>query len=169
MSHRSDAHSDNHADNEDRLIVTTDDYDWPDNNWGRLCAAIDNTLDGRWFWPIVVLSATSLIAVIVFIVFIAAFAGVVFADNQIATKAIKSCEQKAIEQSKYPSGAKIISTDVGELETLPNGNKTLPVEGEIDMPNVFGTPVRHTYSCDLMMILEDRTIINDEPLILPKN
>ena len=149
MSYRPDAHSDNHADNEDRLNAT-----------------IDNILDGRWFWPIVVLSAVSLIAVTVSI---AAFAGVVFANNQITTKATKSCEQKAIEQSKYPSGAKIISTDVGELETLPNGNKTLPVEGEIDMPNVFGTPVRHTYSCDLMMILEDRTIINDEPLILPKN
>ena len=149
MNYRSDAHSDNHTDNEDRLNAT-----------------IDDILDGRWFWPIVVLSAVSLIAVTVSV---AAFAGVVFADNRAATKAIKSCEQKAIEQSKYPSDAKIISTDVGELETLPNGNKTLPVEGEIDMPNVFGTPVRHTYSCGLMMILEDRTIINDEPLILPKN
>jgi len=94
---------------------------------------------------------------------------VVVADTRAATRAIESCEQKAIEQAKYPGGAKIISTDVGELTTLPNGNKTLPVEGEIDMPNAFGTPVRHTYWCGLMMILEDGTIINDEPLVLPKN
>ena len=166
MSYRSDAHSNNHADNEDRLIVTTDDYDWPDNNWGRLFATIDDILDGPWCWPIVVLSAVSLIAVTVSV---AAFAGIVFADNQIAKRATTSCEQKAIEQSKYPSSAKIISTDVGELESLPNGNKTLPVEGEIDMPNAFGTPVRHTYRCDLITILEDGTIINNEPLILPKN
>lgn len=115
-----------------------------------------------WFWLIVVFAAVIIIAV-------AVFASVVVADTRAATRAIESCEQKAIEQAKYPGGAKIISTDVGELTTLPNGNKTLPVEGEIDMPNAFGTPVRHTYWCGLMMILEDGTIINDEPLVLPKN
>lgn len=115
-----------------------------------------------WFWLIGVFTAVILIAV-------AVFAAVVVEDTREATRAIESCEQKAIEHAKYPGGAKIISTDVGELKTLPNGNKTLPVEGEIDMPNAFGTPVRYTYWCGLMMILKDGTIINDEPLVLPKN
>lgn len=115
-----------------------------------------------WFWLIIAFTTVVLIAV-------AVSTWVVVADTRAATRAIESCEQKAIEQAKYPGGAKIVSTDVGELKTLPNGNMTLPVEGEIDMPNAFGTPVRHTYWCGLMMILDDGTIINDEPLVLPKN
>lgn len=115
-----------------------------------------------WFWLIIAIVTVILIAV-------AAFAWVVTSGTSEAAKAVESCEQKAIAQAKYPGAAKIVSTNVGEFETLPNGNKTLPVEGEIDMPNAFGTPVRHTYWCGLMMILEDGTIINDDPLVLPKN
>ena len=115
-----------------------------------------------WFIIVAAIAGLAVLAV-------AVFAAVVVADTREATRAIESCEQKAIEHAKYPGGAKIISTDVGELKTLPNGNKTLPVEGEIDMPNAFGTPVRYTYWCGLMMILKDGTIINDEPLVLPKN
>ena len=115
-----------------------------------------------WFIIVAAIAGLAMLAVAVFV-------AVVVADTREATRAIESCEQKAIEQAKYPGGATIVSTDVGELTTLPNGNKTLPVEGEIDMPNAFGTPVRHTYWCGLMMILKDGTIINDEPLVLPKN
>ena len=114
-----------------------------------------------WFIIVAAIAGLAMLAVAVFV-------AVVVADTREATRAIESCEQKAIEQAKYPGGAKIISTDVGEVKTLPNGNKTLPVEGEIDMPNAFGTPVRYTYWCGLMMILKDGTIINDEPLVLPK-
>mgnify|MGYP001416511886 CR=1 FL=1 len=86
-----------------------------------------------------------------------------------ADEAIESCQQHALSQAKYPGGAEIVSTEVGEITTLPNGNMNVPVEGEVDFPNGFGTPVRHTYWCGLMMVLENGDIINNDALVLPKN
>ena len=115
-----------------------------------------------WFWLIIGIISLVLVAAV-------AFAALVARGVADVDRAVESCQEKAIEQAKYPGGAEIVSTDIGEIETLPNGNQTISVEGEVDFPNGFGVPTRHTYWCGLMMILEDGEIINDKPLVLPKN
>ena len=115
-----------------------------------------------WFWLILGITALALTTVV-------SFAAIVTRGVADVERAVESCQSKAIEQAKHPGAAEIISTDIGEVTTLDNGNRTISVEGEVDFSNGFGVPSRYTYWCGLMMILEDGEIINDKPLVLPKN
>lgn len=78
-------------------------------------------------------------------------------------EAVAACEDGAIEFAKYPGAAKVVSVETEETRPGYNGATYLTITGEVDFPNGWGTPVRHTFECPLVIIDADGTI--DEPYV----
>ena len=70
------------------------------------------------------------------------------AEEMLKEDVVRSCHADIEYQAKYPGGVEFVRTDV---DRAPNSTEEddyrYYVNGEVDFPNGFGTPVRHTYRC----------------------
>lgn len=59
-----------------------------------------------------------------------------------------ACREKITRHAKYESSVAFIEDTVSEVAKATDyGGVNYVVEGEVDMANGFGAPVRHTYWC----------------------
>lgn len=81
--------------------------------------------------------------------------------NQLSEEtAIQKCEQLVTADAKYPGGVQFLEPDK-VWASYPEQEFTIQrvyhIDGEVDFPNGFGTPVRHSYTCEITV--EDDKVI----------
>lgn len=78
-----------------------------------------------------------------------------FVSSTEAQVAEEKCRDAVSAKAKYPSGVEFI--EFSEMEKIPteNNNSRFSNFGEVDFPNGFGTPVRHTFICDITVFGAD--------------
>lgn len=93
-----------------------------------------------WVWVIAVL----LIAVAAFMAFVVVPAWEI-ADN--IDKGVDMCKEQVTDRAKYPGGVEFVKINVPEASNGFGQEYVMPVTGEVDFPNGFGTPVRKNFFC----------------------
>ena len=98
-----------------------------------------------WFWLITVL-------VILLIAFVGVFGFAFYVIEKEENNAVSACQDYVVGKAKYPGGVEFPESD-GEISTETNelGNTLYTIKGEVDFPNGWGTPVRHSYHCAIQV------------------
>lgn len=66
--------------------------------------------------------------------------------------AVKQCEDDVTDKAKYPGGVEFVEPiDITTKDDVDAEVLTYGANGEVDFPNGFGTPVRKSYTCIVLI------------------
>lgn len=97
-----------------------------------------------WVWVIIVIVTIVLAIALLF----------VYMDSTEKSIAKQECVERVTAKAKYPGGVDFVQIDDPTYSDFRQG-AVYNMFGEVDFPNGFGTPVRHSFTCEIEMSFSD--------------
>lgn len=102
-----------------------------------------------WAWVLIVLVTITLLALLLVVLDKWSIAKLSEMNQEAATR---QCEEDVTNKAKYPGGVQFVDPiKVSTEDSVDADVLTYGASGDVDFPNGFGTPVRHLYTCTVLI------------------
>lgn len=83
--------------------------------------------------------------------------------------ATQQCEEDVSDKAKYPGGVQFVDPiEVSTEDGVDADVLTYGASGDVDYPNGFGTPVRHLYTCTVLIEGDTGNVRYSSAIVFPK-
>ena len=119
-----------------------------------------------WAWALIALATIALLALLIIVLDKWSIAKLSEMNQEVVTR---QCEEDVTDKAKYPGGVRFVDPiDVSTEDSVDDEVLTYGASGDVDFPNAFGTPVRHLYTCTVLIEGDTGDVRYSSAIVLPK-
>lgn len=119
-----------------------------------------------WAWVLIILAAIALLALLLVALDKWSIAKL---EEMNGETAARQCEEDVTDKAKYPGGVEFVDPiDISTGDSVDADVLTYGASGDVDFPNGFGTPVRHLYTCTVLIEGDTGDVRYSSAFVFPK-
>lgn len=119
-----------------------------------------------WAWVFIILATIALLALLLVALDKWSIAKLSEMNQETATR---QCEEDVTDKAQYPGGVQFVDPiDISTEDDVDADVLTYGASGDVDFPNAFGTPVRHLYTCTVLIEGDTGNVRYSNAMVFPK-